>query len=1501
MLTHGSTHKLAAIDLNDKNFPFKSAVFTMNPDTPPSPSLSPDMLSVTTRTPPTIAALAKEPVPSLLNPLWLLHPVPLVHIYGLTPFDPIAASGADTSSADGSPSPATATPLHSTAFAKALCEAFVTECGLPGLPTMPVDDDFQLSEEAVLPHWLPTNRRSSKQVTGASMPGGASVGSTSAGAQIASTVKARFPQDRVRFVFGNQDTLRQLPARSAPTAPTPLSPRSESGSLARTGLLTHHWIAKQVVQSPSFTLVFGSLDPSSGSMTGSSLALPPRTRSRTPSPSAGGAARRGSATTELLVEDDDPSSTSNTADASNVETLVRTVRNAVTMAGGGRVALCLVVPDVSDLDGDWVEERVSTLRRNLALDRKSVFVMASNANPQELAQNFTSAILDPALKHYAAKAAHLKKKRSRTAIPPSNAILSPIAWQVRYDTKLAVLAELRGEWIEALTHAQQAYSALVEHYMQRTDQVRVSDSASGLLVDAETLVGEEEQGALEVFGERWYEAKELADALVFKIAKLHVMMSKPALIQPLITNHLIDTLPILPDGPHAAPSTEWLVLDHRATFYAVVARLLIAQYASPASSSAANKQPATSWSRAHLIPHLGLPPAWFTRASETADAADAHAAQSVPGITLLPVLPHALLAKAQVRQSKLGLIYLAQAVHWATGSAVHAHWPRQVVAVGMALAKRAMDGGDSQVAVEVLDRVAEAVHGQQSGAGGGQQGGANWRRIKVAVLAELVAAASRAQLDSGSNAGKWAAAEVGARLQLVALSGVEEGQGRKDHLDKVLAVLSSQPAAADVPDGGEMPTDVVVSTSGLIALDAKFSGSLVSVHRPIYIKIRASPAAPGKKDVFAALMAKLAKVTIVFDDPAYNFELVHSPDAEASAVKKWSKQIPCTLSPASSATDDDDLEWKVELTIPEVTDLHIVSVDLALSPASSASPTVVLRLSVPPPSQSSLVTPSSFISSSGTGASNDTTSAPSSLASRPSAHLRVLPAYWDLDYAVQGPETLLVDEVMEATIVIEAKDKNEQAPRDLASPLIATVTTGQSLAMSTPPLTPAAAESAVSPPFGPAIELYPATDSGQADLAAGGAQVLAIPITKVPDRLPVFLRARHATSAPTSITIEIGDGPTSLSDSSSSATSPLVASPYPLSPSGIQLHAPGERTLSAILAPIPGTTPPPHPGRGSNEALTAVTGPAAISSKQAKHVFAVGRRWSATSGSVPRLTSRPTLSFATHPRTPFLASFSVSPARYRATPNDTFTEDRVLLVDFTASPHLAFELTSLETVPSASPATLSLVACPTPATLRPGDTWRVAVLVSSPVDSEPKLPLGALIVNWRRADGMDGMQGKDVETRVPLPVILRKPVTIVVETESARYATQYTPHPIDFVIHNVTSTVHRVSLTMEAGTVTIPSATPLSPPTMTEEPPAAPPATTTVAAQFAGDKITQLVLMPGQTHRVSIMAVPLVTGNVDLARCVVTTGEAGDEVNSPFARVFVMPEGNASDDGAVAV
>ncbi|GAA6055585.1 hypothetical protein JCM3770_002500 [Rhodotorula araucariae] len=187
------------------------------------------------------------------------------------------------------------------------------------------------------------------------------------------------------------------------------------------------------------------------------------------------------------------------ADADLVREIVD--RRHSTLERGVKLAVVLLCSREL-LDDPALDVRLSLIRRQSGLDSRASLFVISPVPQSEVAnfvQSLRAELYPAALDYYREHGRRVRRKRTRQA--PRGA-LSEMGWNVRYDYKLGLFAEMRGEIEVSLKHYEDCYDALVAMFAQQD------------LLVART--------------KRWAEAKVLADCVSTKVSKMYLYLNEPA-------------------------------------------------------------------------------------------------------------------------------------------------------------------------------------------------------------------------------------------------------------------------------------------------------------------------------------------------------------------------------------------------------------------------------------------------------------------------------------------------------------------------------------------------------------------------------------------------------------------------------------------------------------------------------------------------------------------------------------------------------------------------------------------------------------------------------------------------------------------------------------------------------------------------------------------------------------------------------------------------------------
>ncbi len=221
--------------------------------------------------------------------------------------------------------------------------------------------------------------------------------------------------------------LSAVDANGSPPTPlvlhSPLSPLTPSSPLYPDGIVSPLWITKHQSRLPCAFVSFFSLatDPNTASLQDNKLKS-------------------------------DISSVRSVLSSANYKT-----RLVVVLLGDGNISS-------SDL-----EERLTTLRRAVSLDAKSLYFLAHGSPTAPVTvfvNNILSSLHPLCVEYYRDLSKHARRKRNRSSTPqptvqPGNSKVLPFqGWNVRYEFKLGVFAEFRQEMDAACRNYETAYESL---------------------------------------------------------------------------------------------------------------------------------------------------------------------------------------------------------------------------------------------------------------------------------------------------------------------------------------------------------------------------------------------------------------------------------------------------------------------------------------------------------------------------------------------------------------------------------------------------------------------------------------------------------------------------------------------------------------------------------------------------------------------------------------------------------------------------------------------------------------------------------------------------------------------------------------------------------------------------------------------------------------------------------------------------------------------------------
>lgn len=195
----------------------------------------------------------------------------------------------------------------------------------------------------------------------------------------------------------------------------------------------------------------------------------------------------------------------NTLQDNELKTAISGIRTSLQKTGYKTKFAVVLLSEKTVVDAPDIDERISNIRRGTGLDPKTgIFFLPTTSSRVEITSFVTNLLttLQPmCIEFYRDLTKHSRRKKNRGSVPPptipptktTSQPLSTHGWNVRYDVKLGILAELRQEMDSACRH----YTSALE-----------------------TLMGSE--GVFETtvsWSPRWDEGRLLADMLAFRIIR----------------------------------------------------------------------------------------------------------------------------------------------------------------------------------------------------------------------------------------------------------------------------------------------------------------------------------------------------------------------------------------------------------------------------------------------------------------------------------------------------------------------------------------------------------------------------------------------------------------------------------------------------------------------------------------------------------------------------------------------------------------------------------------------------------------------------------------------------------------------------------------------------------------------------------------------------------------------------------------------------------------------
>lgn len=146
---------------------------------------------------------------------------------------------------------------------------------------------------------------------------------------------------------------------------------------------------------------------------------------------------------------------------SELKAEINAVKSTLSTSGFRSRLAVVIVPSNASAAVENAEERLNSIRRVTGLDVKTSFFYFPTTTSQQDCANFAVALVTAlrptCLEYYRDMAKHARRKRGRGFLPVSTSSrtatsLSTQSWNARYDFKMGIFAEFRGEWDAAEKH-----------------------------------------------------------------------------------------------------------------------------------------------------------------------------------------------------------------------------------------------------------------------------------------------------------------------------------------------------------------------------------------------------------------------------------------------------------------------------------------------------------------------------------------------------------------------------------------------------------------------------------------------------------------------------------------------------------------------------------------------------------------------------------------------------------------------------------------------------------------------------------------------------------------------------------------------------------------------------------------------------------------------------------------------------------------------------------------
>ncbi len=190
------------------------------------------------------------------------------------------------------------------------------------------------------------------------------------------------------------------------------------------------------------------------------------------------------------------------------------------MEKGLKWIIVLILPSHSASEDGHVEERLQFIKRHCGLEPKvNLFTLVRDVtedNYTKFVKSLSKGLAEAVFLYYKDQEKRIKKKRSkignisRVTGGQTQKVLSTQGWLVRYDFKLAIFAEFRGDSEASVKFLESAYYTLAQWMKSTTGPSAAPGGGAG--IPTQNL-----NDSLTHYSLRWYEASAILNCLSYKV------------------------------------------------------------------------------------------------------------------------------------------------------------------------------------------------------------------------------------------------------------------------------------------------------------------------------------------------------------------------------------------------------------------------------------------------------------------------------------------------------------------------------------------------------------------------------------------------------------------------------------------------------------------------------------------------------------------------------------------------------------------------------------------------------------------------------------------------------------------------------------------------------------------------------------------------------------------------------------------------------------------------